>query len=85
MFRATVPDNSWLAIGFGNTMTNTDMISWQVTNGVGKTRDYWSNSHSTPQLDRISNLKDEVAPLFDATTKTMTFVTRRPLDTGDTT
>lgn len=28
VFRADLPNNSWLSIGFGSSMTNTDMIAW---------------------------------------------------------
>lgn len=35
VLRAIVPDNTWLSIGFGATMRDTDMISWTVKNGVG--------------------------------------------------
>ncbi len=32
VFRASVPDNSWFSIGFGPSMSNTDMIGWFVEN-----------------------------------------------------
>ena len=37
VFRAEVPDNSWFSIGFGSSMSNTDMIGWFVKNKKGKT------------------------------------------------
>jgi len=46
VFTSVVPDNSWFAIGFGNSMKDTDMIAWFVTDAVGETRDYWSDSHA---------------------------------------
>ena len=81
VFKAVVPDNSWFSIGFGTTMSDTDMIAWFVTNGVGSARDYWSTFYSAPALDTVSNLTEDRAPTF-ASGK-MTFVTRRALDTGD--
>ena len=83
MFRATIPNNSWFAIGFGAKMENTDMIGWHADNGVGSTKDYWSDGYGTPAIDTVSHLKDEAAPTLDAATGKMTFLTRRPLDTGD--
>lgn len=53
VFKAVVPDNSWLSIGFGPTMTNTDMISWTVFNGSGITKDLYSASYGTPTTDPI--------------------------------
>ena len=51
VFRTTVPNNSWFSIGFGNTMKNTDMISWFVDNETGRTVDYWSTTHKQPKED----------------------------------
>ena len=84
MFQTVMPDNSWFAIGFGNSMSNTDMISWFVNNGSGSALDYFSESYSAPELDKVQNLALDGKPVFDQTAKTMTFITRRKLDTGDT-
>ena len=43
--------NSWLGIGFGTTMTNTDMIAWFVTDGVGEVKDLYSTGYSSPEDD----------------------------------
>lgn len=51
VFKAEVPDNSWLGIGFGTTMTNTDMIAWFVTDGVGEVKDLYSTGYSSPEDD----------------------------------
>ena len=51
VFRVVVPDNSWFSIGFGNTMTNTDMITWSVENETGRTVDYWSTDREKPKED----------------------------------
>lgn len=84
VMRATIPDKSWFAIGFGAKMENTDMIGWHAENGVGYTKDYWSTSYGTPREDASQDVKDDSPPTFDAVTNKMTFVTRRSLDTGDT-
>ena len=87
LFRAIVPDNSWFSIGIGGaTMQDTDMISWTVFGGRGRTADLWSSGayHAPPSEDLTQDLEDEVEPQFDSTTGLMTFMTRRKLDTGDT-
>jgi len=44
-FIATVPNNNYFSIGFGPTMTNTDMILWQANGASGsRTSDMWSVS-----------------------------------------
>ena len=82
VFIAKVPDNAWLSIGFGRSMTNTDMIAWRVVEGQGFTEDYWSTSHATPVLDDTQDLTD-VSELTSFEDGVMTFVTERALDTGD--
>jgi hypothetical protein len=78
-----MPDDAWFAIGFGSSMRNIDMIGWFSDNGVGSVKDYWSIDKFTPTEDSISNISQDSAPSFDAATGRMTFVTRRALDTGD--
>lgn len=78
-----MPNNSFFSIGFGATMSNTDMIVWFVTDKVGETKDYWSIDHRPPTLDTVQNVKDDSAPVYDDVTNKMVFITRRPLDTGD--
>ena len=51
VFKAVVPDDSWFSIGFGPTMTNTDMILWTVDKGVGRVADLFSFGQSTPMED----------------------------------
>jgi hypothetical protein len=57
-FNAELPVNSWLAIGFGGTMTNCDMILMQAfsTLASSKVSDLWSTSHSTPYPDKVDSL-----------------------------
>jgi len=64
-------------------MTETDMIAWFVTDKVGRTGDYWSTDTAAPILDTKNDLKDDRAPIYDTATNTMTFVTRRAMNTGD--
>jgi hypothetical protein len=83
VFKAVIPNNSWFAIGFGPTMTNTDMIAWFADDKIGETRDLWSTSHAAPKIDETNSLVEFSAPSYDAATDMMTFITRRALDTGD--
>ena len=64
-------------------MTNTDMITWFASNGKGSALDYFSEDHSAPKLDSVQNLALDGKPVYDQASKTMTFITRRRLDTGD--
>ena len=84
VFKAVVPNNAWFSIGFGESMTNTDMIGWFVKDKAGSTVDYWSTSHAAPEEDTTSDLTEDRPAAYDAATDKMTFVTRRLLDTGDT-
>ena len=51
VLRTVVPDNSWFSIGFGKSMENTDMMTWFVDNGTGRTVDYWSVDKKRPKED----------------------------------
>ena len=51
VFKVELQNNSWLGIGFGSTMTNTDMITWFVEEGEGEVQDLFSKSHSPPRED----------------------------------
>lgn len=42
---ADIPNDSWFAIGFGTSMTNTDMIVWFAKQGQGAIRDLWSSGY----------------------------------------
>ena len=84
VFKAVVPNNTWFSIGFGESMTNTDMIGWFVKDKAGSNVDYWSTSQAAPVEDTTSDLTEDRPAAYDEATDKMTFVTRRLLDTGDT-
>jgi len=51
-FTATVPNNNYLSIGFGSSMTNTDMILWQANGATSsRTSDMWSLTYQIPLND----------------------------------
>jgi len=66
VLEATIPENSFFAIGFGYTMLQTDMIVWQayptdvsdVQNPVQKwvVSDRWSTIFGMPDEDDIDHL-----------------------------
>ena len=53
VFTAFVPDNTWLGIGFGNTMKDVDMILWRNIEGEAVSRDLWSTDNGTPDEDDV--------------------------------
>ena len=66
-------------------MLDTDMIGWFVKDGVGNSNDFYSMGYGAPDTDVQSNIDDEQKPVFDTAIQKKTFVTRRKLDTGDST
>ena len=47
------PCNRWTAIGFGSSMTNTDMVVvGNNEDGVAYVQDLWSTGHSKPKPDQ---------------------------------
>ena len=83
VFHTEIPDDSWLGIGFGPTMTNTDMLVWESRSGKGIIRDVFSVNHSTPGRDTTENLRLVGNSKFDSKNRTVLTESRRKLDTGD--
>jgi hypothetical protein len=56
--KAELPVNTWLGIGFGPDMSNTDMILMQANTNVSKSSisDMWSTGLFTPAWDKVDNL-----------------------------
>ena len=48
---AEVKNDNWLGVGFGNSMENTDMITFYGSNG-GKVVDQWSEGWEAPKTDK---------------------------------
>ena len=56
-FKVTMKENTgWVGLGFGSTMTNTDMIIFYMKNGFPQCDDLWSTGETTPQLDSKSDV-----------------------------
>ncbi len=83
ILKAQIPNNSWLGIGFGATMKNTDMITWSAKNGVGRVYDSYSVGYGKPKEDDVQNVELDSTPSFNKSEDRVSFVTRRKLDTGD--
>lgn len=71
--------NSWIAIGYGSSMTNTDMVWW--SNG-GETNlqqtDLYGTGHVTPSVDPVNAYTTTMS--FNTTDSSATFVSTRPLN-----
>lgn len=83
VFTAIVPDNTWLGIGFGNSMIDVDMIVWRNIEGLAESHDLWSTSNGQPAVDDVQDILTTTR--YDANAKVMEFTSRRKLDTGDST
>jgi hypothetical protein len=54
VFNAHVKAGSYIAFGWGSTMSNTDMVLWRA-NGAGSTQlDLYSTSYSIPSTDGVN-------------------------------
>ena len=51
-FKMIMKNNAgWVGLGFGSTMTNTDMIRFYMNNQTPQCDDLWSTGQTTPQQD----------------------------------
>ena len=81
VFRVVMPQTSWFGIGFGPSMTNTDMITWTTKDGIASVEDQYSYGHSPPRKDIHQNINSMPAKLLP--NGKIQIMTRRPLDTAD--
>ena len=57
-FEIEIPTGTYLAIGFGESMINTDVVLWQApADNDATVSDLWSTTYSAPKLDDIQNVK----------------------------
>lgn len=78
-FEATVPNNQYFGIGYGKTMTSTDMVAWQADKDLSKQLDMYSYGRYTPNTDS----KNDYVTTFTYNTTHTIFTSDRLLDTGD--
>ena len=81
VMKATIPNRSYLSIGFGPNMRATDMIVWRWKDDLTEIDNLYSTDYVTPPSDGTDYLKTVVETSADGLSKT--FVTRRALDTGN--
>jgi len=79
-FEAKVPNNSWFSIGFGQTMSNTDMIAWRAASDQSDSLDLYSTGYGLPATDGENNVE---TTFTDDEAGTITFTSQRKFDTGD--
>ena len=78
-FIVAVPKNHYVAIGYGVTMTNCDMVAWQANGASSTVLDLYSLNHQTPATDSVNNYVTN----FTYNSSYTLFVSDRLLDTGD--
>ena len=81
--KSKVPANSYFAIGFGSSMTNTDMSYWlnDGTESGSVQQQVYSTGESEPQLYTDSyNCYTTVSSVFDSSDNSVTITQTRPLD-----
>ena len=54
-YDAYVQPNSWIAIGYGSSMTNTDMVYWGANGNSSLQEDLYSTTESRPAIDTINS------------------------------
>ena len=59
-FTATIPDHTYLAIGFGSDMIAVDMILWQANGDESASYDMWSSNFATPMYDKFDQLETTI-------------------------
>ena len=64
-------------------MVDVDMLAWHGLGSSFLAADYWSIGNSTPKLDDVQSL-DLVSHEFNADNSRVKIVTKRRLDTGET-
>ena len=57
---ATIPNRSYVAIGFGPNMRGTDMIVWRWKDEFTEVDNLYSRGYTTPPSDKTSFLKTKV-------------------------
>lgn len=81
VMKATIPNKSYLSIGFGANMRGTDMIVWRWKDSEVEVDNLFSSGYSKPPSDGTKFLKTTIEDSPDRMFKT--FTTRRKLDTGN--
>ncbi len=81
VMQATIPNKSYLSIGFGSNMRGTDMILWRWKDEITQVDNLWSAGYVVPPSDGTDFLKTQITTSKDS--KFKIFTTRRAFDTGN--
>jgi len=54
VYNVCVQPNSWLAVGYGTSMTNTDMVWWSANTTSSQQLDLYSTGETTPLIDPVN-------------------------------
>ena len=54
VLKAHIKAGSYIAFGWGSTMSNTDMVIWQANGGTSTQLDLYSTGYSTPSTDGVN-------------------------------
>ena len=55
IYDVCVQPNSWLAVGYGTSMTNTDMVWWSANGDASEQLDLYSTGHKKPATDAVNS------------------------------
>lgn len=78
---AEVPNNSYLGLGWCNSMIDCDMITWHADGQNSYAVDRYSTGNVTPLPDAKQNYSTILRPSFDG--NGIIFKSIRKIDTGD--
>jgi len=79
VYDVCVNANTYLSIGYGSSMTNTDMVYWGANGASSQVLDLWSTGHSTPSTDNPSAYTSTFTVNSDGSVQ---FKSTRPLNPG---
>ena len=78
-YKVVVPNNQFLAIGYGPSMTGTDMVIWEANGLQSINLDLYSVTHGKPSTDSQQDYNTSF--VFNGTH--VTFTSNRAVFTGD--
>ena len=75
MYNANVVFGSYVAVGYGYSMTNTDMCFWSANGATSIQEDLYSTGHSKPAVD----LNNAYTTTMSVTATGTSFISSRPI------
>ena len=80
---AEVPAGSYIALGWGKSMTDVEMVLFGANDDSSKAQSYYSTGEKTPSLATKYDSCYESSYTVDSKTKTVSFIATRPLECTD--